>query len=81
LEFSPYPEWLNIVAAASPLAFLVLSLSTYLKLGFTRKTDNQFAEPDRARHIGMILLIIAQIGGFGLLFAGFIYTAATGSLG
>ena len=37
-----------------------------------RDTTNQFEHPTRRSHLAMVLLIIGEIGGFGVLLAGFI---------
>jgi heme/copper-type cytochrome/quinol oxidase subunit 3 len=41
--------------------------------GLRRDTTNQFEHPDRGLHAGMLALIVAEIGGFAVLFAGFVY--------
>lgn len=75
LEYSPYPEWLNVIATLLPLLFFVAAISTYLRLGFSKETENQFTQKNFRTTTGMVLLILAEIGGFGLLFVGFLYTA------
>ena len=73
LEYSPYPEWLNILSAGAPLLFFASAIVTYIRLGLSQETENQFSERSFRTTTGMVLLIIAEIGGFGLLFAGFLY--------
>ncbi len=81
LEFSPYSETVNILATAFPLAFFVLAILTYVVHGATRDTDNAFREPYRLGrfliapqlfHLFVWLLIISEVGGFLVLFLGFL---------
>lgn len=79
LEFSPYPEAINVVAVAVPLFFFAAAVGTYVAHAILRDTDNQFATPYRmgrrlipARlfRLGVWLLIIGEVGGFAVLFVG-----------
>ena len=45
---------------------------TYIGHGMRRDTTNQFANPAAAVHAGMLALIVAEIGGFAVLLAGFV---------
>ena len=74
LELSPFSETVNVLAAAAPLAFFALAIATYLVLGYQDRTDNQFSERTFATTGGMVLLAAAEIGGFAVLFAGFLAT-------
>lgn len=74
LELSPFPEPVNVAAAAAPLAFFALAIATYCVLGYRDETDNQFSERNFATTTGMVLLAAAEIGGFALLFGGFLAT-------
>jgi hypothetical protein len=38
-----------------------------------RDTVNQFEKTDRSTEIAMALLIAGEIGGFGVILAGFVY--------
>ena len=40
--------------------------------GMKRDTTNQFANPAAGVHAGMLALIVAEIGGFTVLLAGFV---------
>jgi len=44
----------------------------YIGHGMKRDTTNQFEHPDGGLHAGMLALIVAEIGGFAVLFAGFV---------
>jgi hypothetical protein len=72
IELSPFPAWVNTLAAAAPLFFFALALGRYIFLGLGNKTGNQYTLPLEATRRVMGLLIVAEIGGFGVLFAGFL---------
>jgi hypothetical protein len=74
LELSPFPEAVNIAAAAAPLTFFAVAIASYCVLGYRDETDNQFSERNFATTTGMVLLAAAEIGGFALLFGGFLAT-------
>ena len=71
----------NVIAAAIPLAFFAAAIGGYIVHGILRDTDNQFLEPHRVGsmplpkgglHGFMWLLMLGEIGGFAVLFAGFL---------
>ena len=79
LEFSPYPEAVNVVAVGVPLFFFAVAISTYVAHALLRDTDNQFLRPyrmgrlfipPRLFHVMVWFLIIGEVGGFALLFVG-----------
>jgi uncharacterized membrane protein YqjE len=72
VELSAWPTWLNLTAAAVVVAFFVLAIATYVAHGIRRDTTNQFEQVDTATRFGMAALIVGEIGGFGVLFAGFV---------
>jgi hypothetical protein len=81
LEFSPYTETINLLAVAFPIFFFALAIATYIVHGILQDTDNQFQEPYRLGrllippplfHLSVWLLIIAEAGGFMVLFVGFL---------
>ena len=81
LEFSPFTETVNLLAAAFPLFFFALAIATYIAHAILRDTDNQFQEPYRLGrilippplfHLFVWLLIVGEVGGFLVLFAGFL---------
>jgi preprotein translocase subunit SecG len=73
VELSGWPTWVNLTAAMVVVLFFVIALVTYMSHGLKRDTTNQFEHPDRGVHAGMLALIVAEIGGFAALFAGFVY--------
>jgi len=72
VEQSPFPPMVNLFAIGGPLAFFAIAIGTYVALGFENRTDNQFRERNFGTTWGMVALIVAEIGGFGVLFAGFL---------
>ena len=81
VELSPYSETVTFWSAAAPIVFFALAISTYLIHGVLKDTDNQMKKPHRLGAYTlpnwvvvtfMVALIIAEIGGFGVLFVGFL---------
>lgn len=72
LEHSPFSETVNTLAVSAPILFFAIAVATYIALGLRNETDNQFAHPSAFQHTGMLMLIAAEIGGFGVLFVGFL---------
>ncbi len=72
VELSGWPTWVNLTAAMVVVAFFVIAILTYMSHGRRRDTTNQFEHPARGVHAGMLALIVAEIGGFAVLFAGFV---------
>ncbi|MFY9919232.1 MAG: hypothetical protein WAL26_12630 [Mycobacterium sp.] len=72
VELSAWPTWVNLTAAMVVVAFFVIAIVTYIGHGMKRDTTNQFADPSRGVHAGMLALIVAEIGGFAVLLAGFV---------
>jgi len=72
VELSAWPAWVNLTAAMIVVLFFVAAILGYISHGVRRDTVNQFESPDRALRVAMVLLIVGEIGGFGVLLAGFI---------
>ncbi|MFZ1165166.1 hypothetical protein [Mycobacterium sp.] len=72
VHLSAWPVWVNLTAAMVLVGFFVMAILTYIAHGLRRDTDNQFANPDRALKVGMLALIVGEVGGFAVLLAGFI---------
>jgi hypothetical protein len=73
----------NLIAAALPLTFFAAAIGGYVIHGVLRDTDNQFLKPHKlgsltlpsaSLHGFMWVLMLAEIGGFMVLFAGVIAT-------
>ena len=69
---SVWPSWLNIVATIAPLFFFGFAIMLYIQLGRANTTDNQFRDNDDPQKMALLMniLIIAEIGGLVILFAG-----------
>jgi hypothetical protein len=72
LEYNTHPLWLQLVSLCGPLLFFALAVATYLRLGFQNETDNQFREQHPSLRPAMRALIVAEVGGFVILFLGFL---------
>ena len=72
VELSAWPTWVNLTAAMVVVLFFVIAILTYMRHGMKRDTTNQFANPAAGVHAGMLALIVAEIGGFTVLLAGFV---------
>jgi len=78
---SAWSSAVNIAAAAVLIVFFAVSVLGYIVHGALRDTDNQLARPHRlgartissaAMVIFMVALMIAEIGGFTLIFLGYL---------
>ncbi|CAJ1578448.1 hypothetical protein [[Mycobacterium] wendilense] len=72
VELSAWPTAVNLTAAGVLVFFFVVAIATYILHGAKRDTTNQFSHPTGSLHAGMAALIIGEVGGFGVLLAGFI---------
>src|ERR1700758_5051511 len=72
VELSAWPAWVNATAAMVVVFFFVGAILGYISHGLRRDTVNRFERPDRGLRVAMVLLIVGEIGGFGVLLAGFI---------
>jgi hypothetical protein len=72
VELSAWPDWVNLAAAMTIVVFFVGAIASYILHGAKRDTTNQLSQPGRGIHLGMAALIIGEIGGFVVLFAGFL---------
>jgi hypothetical protein len=71
-EVSGLGTTLNLLGASLIIGFFAIATSTYILLGIGNKTDNQFKTRSFNTTFGMWMLIAAEIGGFLLLFGGFL---------
>jgi len=83
VEMSPYSEKVTFWSAVAPIVFFALAISTYVIHGILKDTNNQMKKPHKLGAFTlpnwviisfMMSLIIAEIGGFGILFVGFLST-------
>lgn len=72
VELSEWSAAVNAAAAGAAILFFVLAIASYMFHGLRKDTDNQLADPVTGLHAFMWALIVAEIGGFGVLLAGFV---------
>ncbi|MBI3228473.1 MAG: hypothetical protein HYZ39_25825 [Mycolicibacterium cosmeticum] len=72
VELSAWPVWVNLTAAMVLVFFFVTAIAAYVQHGLRRDTTNQFENPRPGLHAGMMALMAGEIGGFLVLFAGFV---------
>ncbi|MEZ5027129.1 MAG: hypothetical protein R2739_11185 [Chitinophagales bacterium] len=71
-HLSTLPETIEILAVLIPILFFGSAIVTYIILGITKHTENQFKQRNLITTYGMYLLIIGEVGGFAvLLFSAF----------
>lgn len=77
---SPFPESVELMAVAAPVAFFTYATSNYILMGRAKLTDNVFRNPTKPSVLrgGMWGLIAAEVGGIGILLAGFVSTSVSG---
>lgn len=88
VKLSPYSATVNLLAVAVPLFFFAVAITTYIVHGATRDTDNQFQKPYRLGRLQLSplvfhavtwLLILGEVGGFLVLFVGFLLALVAGA--
>jgi len=72
VELSAWPSWVNLTAAMVLVFFFVAAIASYIAHGALRDTANQFEKPSTGMYLAMVLLILGEVGGFGVLLTGFI---------
>lgn len=72
VELSAWPAWVNATAASIVVLFFVGAIFSYIIHGAKRDTTNQISQPGAAIHVAMTALIVAEMGGFAVLVAGFL---------
>lgn len=75
-ELSDWPTWVDLSAALVQIGFFVAAIASYQWHGMRKDTDNQFRHPSGAIGAFMIALIIGEICGFAVLFAGYLHAWA-----
>lgn len=72
VHLSAWPVWVNLTAAGVVVFFFVAAIAAYISHGVRRDTVNQFENADGRLVVAMAALIAGEIGGFGVLLAGFV---------
>ena len=90
MEFAQHSAWspqVNLWATAVPVAYFAIAIGSYALHGLLRDTDNQLARPHRLGSstipaplmaIFFWSLVIAEVGGFLVLFSGYLKTLGIG---
>lgn len=78
LNFSPYSTRVQLVISCVPLFFFAVAIAQYYRLGIEGKITNQFEERNFNTTLGMLLLIVGEVGGVGAIVWGFISTQFIG---
>ncbi len=73
VQLSGWSELVNLLAAGAMALYFYAAVGTYTMQGWRGETDNQFRDPVRGTHAFMISLIVAEIGGWLVLIAGFLH--------
>ena len=74
LEYSPYPERVQLAAVGVPLVFFALTIAGYAAHGLRDDTENIFAERNFTTTWFMYALIVGEIAGTAVILWGFIET-------
>jgi hypothetical protein len=72
VQLSAWAVAVDLAAAGALLLFFVISVYSYMHHGLRKDTDNQLKEPSAEIRGFMTVLIVAEIGGFVVLLAGYI---------
>ena len=72
VQLSGFSELVNLLAAGAMTVYFFGAVVGYTIHGWRRDTDNQFRDPVPGTNALMITLIIAEIGGWLVLTAGFL---------
>jgi hypothetical protein len=72
VELSGWGTAVNLVAAIAMAFYFFAAVGGYVVHGWKRDTDNQFRDPEPGTHAFMVTLIVAEIGGWLVLVAGFL---------
>ncbi|MGW2665493.1 hypothetical protein ACWCW7_31465 [Nocardia tengchongensis] len=72
-ELSAWPTAVNLTADLVILGFFVAAIATYAWHGWRRDTTNQFrGDIDASTRLAMAALMVGEVGGFLVLFTGFL---------
>jgi hypothetical protein len=72
VELSGFSSLVNLLAAGAMTFYFFASVATYAIHGWREDTDNQFRDSIPGTHAYMVTLILAEIGGWLVLVAGFL---------
>ena len=72
VEFSPYPDSIQLLAVIVPIFFFTAAVGSYVWHGLHRRERTQFSETNWATTWGMLLLIFGEVSGIAVLVWGFV---------
>ena len=72
VELSAWSQTVDLIAAFLVIAYFLAAIGSYIYHGAKRDTDNQIRDPARGTGPFFWSLVVAEIGGFSVLLAGFI---------
>jgi hypothetical protein len=72
VQLSGFSELVNLLATGAMTFYFFASVTTYAIHGWREDTDNQFRDAIPGTHAYMVTLILAEIGGWLVLVAGFL---------
>lgn len=72
VQLSAWSALVNLLAAGALAFYFFAAVAGYMLHGWKRDTDNQFRRPMRGLEAFMASLIVAEIGGWLVLVAGFL---------
>lgn len=72
VELSGWSTLVNLLAAGALAFYFFAAVAGYMFHGWRRDTDNQFRDPLAGLHAFMWALIVAEVGGWLVLVAGFL---------
>jgi hypothetical protein len=72
VELSGWSSPVNLIAAGAMTLYFFAAVGGYVLHGWRRDTDNQFRDAIPGTHAFMASLIVAEIGGWLVLVAGFL---------
>jgi hypothetical protein len=72
VQLSAWGVLVNLLAAGALAFYFFAAVAGYMLHGWKRDTDNQFRRPMRGLEVFMASLIVAEIGGWLVLVAGFL---------
>jgi hypothetical protein len=72
VQLSAWGVLVNLLAAGALAFYFFAAVAGYMVHGWKRDTDNQFRRPVRGMDAFMASLIVAEIGGWLVLVAGFL---------
>lgn len=72
VQLSGWGDAVNLIAAGAMAFYFFAAVAGYMVHGWKRDTDNQFRRPVRGLEVFMASLIVAEIGGWLILVAGFL---------